>query len=80
LNRDLNQAVLGGLCFRARDAVIFRFGYSYKTLQSGLAYDINFSKFNAASNRRGAFEMYINYVIHRKRSYIAKKRFCPVFM
>ena len=80
LNRDLNQAVLGGLCFRARDAVIFRFGYSYKTLQTGLAYDINFSKFNAASNRRGAFEIFITYVFQHRRSYIAKKRFCPVFM
>ncbi len=80
LSRDLNQAVLGGLCLRARDALIIRFGYHYKTLQSGIAYDINVSKFTAATNRRGGFEMFVNYVIKRKRSYIAKKRFCPVFM
>ena len=80
LSRDLNQAVLGGLCFRARDAVIFRVGYHYKTLQSGMAYDINVSKFNAATNRRGAFEIFLTYVIQRKYTYVAKKRVCPVFM
>ena len=80
MSRGLNQAVLGGLCLRARDAVIIRFGYSYKTLQSGMAYDINISKFNAATNRRGAFEIFVNYVIRRKYSYTAKKRVCPVFM
>ena len=80
MNRDLNLAVLGGLCLRARDALILRFGYSNKTLQSGIAYDINISKFSAATNRRGGFEMYVNYVIKLKRSYTAKKRFCPVFM
>ncbi len=80
MSRDINQAVLGGLCFRTRDAVILRVGYHYKTLQTGMAYDINISKFYAATNRRGAFEIFINYVIKRPRSYIAKKRVCPVFM
>lgn len=80
MNRDLNQAILGGLCFRTRDAVILRMGYHYKTMQSGIAYDINISKFNAASNLRGAFEIYVNYVIKNKSNYIAKKRVCPVFM
>lgn len=79
-NRDDNKAVLGGLCLRARDAVVFRFGYTHKTLQSGIAYDINTSKFTAATNRRGAFEIFINYVISRKPSNFVKKRVCPVFM
>lgn len=80
VNSDNSQAVLGGLCFRSRDAVIVRFGYHYKTMQSGIAYDINISKFNAASNRRGAFEIFINYVMKVKPSFTAKKRVCPVFM
>lgn len=80
MNRDLNQAILGGLCLRARDAAILRVGYHYKTLQSGMAYDINISKFNAATNRRGAFEIFLTYVIKRKYNYVAKKRVCPVFM
>lgn len=79
-NRDNNLAVLGGMCLRARDAVVFRFGYTNKTLQSGIAYDINTSKFIAATNRRGAFEIFVNYIIKRTNTYTAKKRVCPVFM
>ncbi|MCE3226557.1 MAG: hypothetical protein K0S32_1108 [Bacteroidetes bacterium] len=80
LNRDDNKAVLAGACWRARDAVIFRVGYTYKTMNSGIAYDINTSKFIAATNRRGAFEIFINYIIKKEPSYVAKKRVCPVFM
>ncbi len=80
LNRDLNQAILGGICLRARDAFVFRVGYHYKTLNSGIAYDINTSKFTAATNRRGAFEIFVNYIIKKQRGYVAKKRACPVFM
>ena len=79
-NRDNHLAVLAGACLRARDAVIFRFGYTNRTLQSGIAYDINTSKFIAATNRRGAFEIFVNYIIKRTPTYISKKRVCPVFM
>lgn len=57
------QSIQGGLCWRARDAVVLRFGYNYKTLQSGIAYDVNISRFIAATNRRGAFELFVNYVL-----------------
>jgi type IX secretion system PorP/SprF family membrane protein len=79
-SRDNNKAVLAGLSLRARDAVVIRIGYHEKTLQSGIAYDINTSKFTAATNRRGAFEIYVNYVFRRDKSYSVKKRVCPVFM
>jgi type IX secretion system PorP/SprF family membrane protein len=79
-NRDNNKAVLGGLSFRARDALVVRFGYTEKTLQSGIAYDINISKFTAATNRRGAFEIFVNYIIRKQSAYTVKKRICPVFM
>jgi type IX secretion system PorP/SprF family membrane protein len=79
-NRDNNKAVLAGISLRARDAIIFRLGYHEKTLQSGIAYDINVSKFTAATNRRGAFEIYVNYVFKRQKTYTVKKRVCPVFM
>lgn len=79
-NKSISQSILGGLCYRTRDAVIARIGYTYKTMQSGIAYDINVSKFNTASNRRGGFELFINYVIRLKPSFIAKRRACPVFM
>jgi hypothetical protein len=79
-NRDINKAVLGGLSLRTGDALVLRFGYTERTLQSGIAYDINISKFTAATNRRGAFEIFVNYVIRRQPNYTVKKRICPVFM
>jgi type IX secretion system PorP/SprF family membrane protein len=75
-----NKAVLGGLCFRARDAVIVRLGYHYRLMQSGISYDINVSRFNAASNYRGGFEIFINSIIRLKPGFVAKKRMCPLFM
>jgi type IX secretion system PorP/SprF family membrane protein len=75
-----NKAVLGGVCFRARDAVVFRLGYNYRTMQSGISYDINVSRFNTATNLRGGFEIFINYIIRVKPGFIARKRYCPVFM
>lgn len=80
LNKDEQKAILGGLCLRARDAVVLRVGYNHKTLQSGMSYDINFSKFTAATNRRGAFEIFINYVFNIHTDFTPKKRRCPVFM
>lgn len=79
-NRDLGQAILGGVCFRTKDAVVLRMGYNYKTLQTGVAYDVNISRFNAATNYRGGFELFFTYVIRNKTTYTAKKRVCPVFM
>jgi type IX secretion system PorP/SprF family membrane protein len=80
MNKDEQKAILAGLCLRARDAVILRVGYHNKTMQSGIAYDINVSKFNAATNRRGAFEVFINYVFKTKSDFTPKKRRCPVFL
>lgn len=79
-DRGENKAILGGLCLRSRDAVIFRLGYTNKTMQSGISYDINISKFNRASNFRGGIELFINYIIKVKPGFVARKRYCPVFM
>ena len=73
MNRDINRAILAGASLRARDAFVLRFGYHEKTLQSGIAYDINISKFTAATNRRGAFEIFVNYVFKTERKYSVKK-------
>lgn len=53
LEKRENKAILGGLCYRARDAVILRMGYTNQTLQSGISYDINISNFTPATNHRG---------------------------
>lgn len=79
-DRKENKAILGGLCFRARDAAIVRLGYHHGLLQSGISYDVNMSRFNTASNYRGGFEIFLNYIIRLKPGFIAKKRICPVFM
>ncbi|MBX3164628.1 MAG: PorP/SprF family type IX secretion system membrane protein [Bacteroidetes bacterium] len=79
-SRAENKAVSFGASYRTRDAVIARLGYTDKTLQGGIAYDINVSNFNAATNRRGGFELFLNYVIKLKPSFIARKRYCPIFM
>jgi len=68
---------MGGVCWRARDAFIVRAGYSHQTFQAGMSYDINYSKFTAATNYRGAFEIFVNYVIKNKPFVPVKKRVCP---
>jgi type IX secretion system PorP/SprF family membrane protein len=80
LNEDYDQAISGGLCFRNKDALIMRMGYHYKLFHSGIAYDINVSKFTAATNRRGAFEIFINQTISSSKPYASRRRICPVFM
>jgi len=80
LNKDANQSLMGGVSARAVDAFILRAGYTYKNLQAGVAYDINYSKFTAATNARGAFEIYIIHIFFKKYQTIIKKKPCPVFM
>jgi type IX secretion system PorP/SprF family membrane protein len=80
VNEDYDQAISGGMCLRTNDAIILRLGYHYKLLNSGIAYDINVSKFTAATNRRGAFEIFLNQTISSTKTYGSKRRICPVFM
>lgn len=80
LRKDANEAVMAGLSFRAKDAVILRGGYTFKNFQGGMSYDINLSKFTAATNRRGAFEIYVIHILFKKYQTVIKKKPCPVFM
>lgn len=80
LDTDNNNGIYLGMYLRAKDAFITRLGYSFKTTVAGISYDINTSKFIAATSRRGAFEIYITHIIKRNRPFMAKKRVCPVFM
>ena len=80
LNTETNNGVSLGFYLRTRDAFITRLGYTFKTTTAGVSYDMNTSKFIAATNRRGAFEIFITHIIKRNRPFIAKKRVCPVFM
>jgi len=80
LRSETVKAVSAGVCYRSKDAVVVRIGYFYKTMQSGIAYDVNISGFTPATNRRGAFEIFINYVIRLKPGSIDRKRPCPAFL
>jgi len=78
-DRSENKAVLGGLSLRTKDALIVRFGYSNKLMNAGISYDINLSRFTAATNRRGGFEIFLIQIINSQPAFVAKKRPCPTF-
>lgn len=80
LDEKTNQAISAGVYYRLKDAVIGRVGYQFKTLNAGLAYDINTSKFMAATNRKGAFEIYVTYIFKKIVPFVPKKRVCPIYM
>lgn len=69
-----------GLYLRARDALILRLGLDYQNTFIGMSYDINVSKFVAATNSRGGFEMYVIHILKKKKNFIPKKKPCPVFL
>ena len=69
-----------GLGYRLRDAVQAIAGMQYKELRVGLAYDINTSDLNNASNYRGGFEIAANYIVKiYKPATIKQKVLCPRF-
>lgn len=80
LDPKTNQAASIGVYYRTKDAVIGRIGYQFKTLTAGFSYDVNTSKFLAATNRRGAFEIYVNYIFKKIVPFVPKKRVCPIYM
>jgi len=69
-----------GLFIRTRDALVFRLGLDYQLTSFGMSYDINTSKFVAATNSRGGFEIYIIHTLKSKTFYLSKKKPCPVFL
>lgn len=73
-------AINAGLYLRAKDAVIGTVGLEKKQWTFGISYDINTSKFMAATNRRGAIEFAIIYVFAKEKPFIPKKRACPIYM
>lgn len=80
LDEETQRFVSGGLCLRANDALIVRAGYQYGQFKGGMSYDINLSRFQAATNLRGGFEVFVNYILPVKSYSASRKRICPVFM
>lgn len=74
--------LLGGVYYRWKDAVIPLVGYELKQWRLMFTYDITTSSFNAADNRRGAYELSLVYLgLYRKSNgnYNKKTYLCPHF-
>lgn len=80
LEQKNNQAISVGAYYRLKDAAIARIVYQFKTLTAGIAYDVNMSKFKAATNSNGAFEFYVTYIFKKVTPFVPKTRVCPIYM
>ncbi len=80
LNPKDNISVNAGLSTRLGDAAIFLLGMDYKDYRFGFAYDLNYSKFVPATNKRGAWEISLLYIIRKNPVFTPKKRACPTDM
>ncbi len=75
-----NIALNAGFSARLGDATIFNVGLDYKNYKVGFAYDMNYSNFNAATNKRGAIEVGLIYIFKKEIPFTPKKRVCPIYM
>jgi type IX secretion system PorP/SprF family membrane protein len=80
LNPADNVNLYAGVSTRLKDAFILLLGMDYKNYRLGFAYDVNTSKFIAATNRRGAFEVGLIYIFRKNPVFTPKKRSCPIYM
>lgn len=74
------SAIYLGAWIRTRDAYYLTFGLDYKKIHGRISYDINFSNFTPATNRKGAFELGIVYIYKTLRPRNLKYKRCPDFM
>jgi type IX secretion system PorP/SprF family membrane protein len=77
-NPGRETAVFFGSEYRLGDAVAAIFGINYQTWQLGFSYDVNTSKFNAATNSNGGFELSLIH-IWKKVPNLPMVKTCPIF-
>jgi type IX secretion system PorP/SprF family membrane protein len=80
INPREKQSINAGVYLRTKDATIARIGYNHKQWQFGMSYDINTSRFIAATNRKGAIEFSLIYIFKKAAIFTPKKRVCPIYM
>ena len=80
VNKEDNISLNAGISTRWNDAAIFVLGMDYKNYRVGLAYDVNTSAFNVATNKRGAIEVSLLCIFKKKPAFMPKKRSCPIYM
>lgn len=74
------DALYLGLFTRVRDAFSISIGADFKQIHGRINYDINYSHFVPATNRRGAFEIGVVYIYKALRSNRVKYKRCPDFL
>ncbi len=82
LNAQKDVTVLGGLGYRVNkaDALYPTVGLNYKGLKVGVAYDVNMSGLNTATQGDGAFEIGLSYIAKISKMPVVKPvLFCPRF-
>ncbi len=79
LNQQLGRetAIFMGCYYRNKDAVIPVIGLNYQTWQFGLSYDINVSNFQVATNRNGAIELSLIYILSKVPK-LPTTKICPI--
>jgi type IX secretion system PorP/SprF family membrane protein len=78
LNPQKDITLNMGIGYRMRDAMSLILGMKKKDLTVGLAYDINTSSLNVASNYRGGWELAANYIIRIYKPAVVKPMIiCP---
>ena len=68
-----------GSLYRSKDAFSIINSLQHNNLKVGIAYDVNVSTLNQASNGRGAFEIGITYIIHRVKPVKIPTAICPIY-
>lgn len=76
--KDMELNVQAGVSMRLSDALAPSVECQYRNWTAGFSYDINFSSFDVATNRRGGPEFFLQYIlwkVHPPKEFKA----CPIF-
>lgn len=74
------QALVFGAYYRWQDAWAGLIGFHYQNWYFAMAYDVNTSGFNTATNYRGAYEFAVTYFIDIFNESHQKFKNCPTFL
>lgn len=78
--KGLFRAVTIGAWYRFKDALYMAAGIEYDSWKAAVSYDINMSDLVPASNRRGAFEIGLIYIIDNYNPKRVVHRICPNYL
>jgi len=78
VNNYYPEHIYIGLWSRVKDAFILSIGADYQNVHTRLSYDINYSNFTPATNRRGGFEFGLVYIF--KKVPIKHYKRCPDYI